>query len=1335
VFPRCSRRDNGNVVANGGAPDDRAVRVRLLGPFTVTSGGRTAGPWPRPSARRLCELVLLARGRRITRDLACEELFPDLDPYAAARSVSKALSMARSALAVLGTSLLEADLTHIWAAPAVQVDVDAHEQALRSALSAGPGQDRDDRLVAALAQDGELLADEPYTEWALRPRERLEALRQEARLTLARDRAKGAGRSAPDAVVQAWDACFEHDPACEEAAGALVRAHAAHGRRELAVRVYERCAAALDELGLRISPSLAEIFAAAEAASGPSASPAAGLASRELREELRPVSVLFAEVVAPSGAVRRLDPESLRDAVGVSLATMITEVEVLGGIVTSVSGGGLQAMFGAPAAHEDDPERAIRAAFRALAALTGTGAPALRIGVETGQALLGPIGGGATIGYGAVGEVVGTAAALQSAAMPGTALVGPVTHAATRHLFTWGTGAELALGAGANPLTATYLGSPLAVAAGREPGLGGSGQLVGRQAEMATLDAALREVIRGRGSFVLLTAEPGLGKTRLVLECRKRFLAWARPRGGRLPLWLEGRGTSYASATPFGLYQQLLASWVGVAADQPEQALRPALERALETTAGGADLFAPLARMMGLPAGAALGRMSAEEVRRTTFAALHSLISRLAAAGPAVLVLEDLHWADPTSVHLTSHLAGLVSELPLLVLATSRSDLTAPDRTVLDPAVLDPAVLDPAVLDPAVLDPAVLDLAVLDRTGPRPPVPVRRISLRRLPEAAERELALSLIGGAASQEVLDTVLTSVDGNPLFLEERLSSLIETKTLLRDRDSWRLGEVEDLVVPQALERLVLSRVDRLSPAARDAVRAASVLGTEFTLSQLTAVCGTTEPPREAVTELRIRDLIHEQPGQPEPTFRFRHALIQEATYNGLLRAERRLLHGRAAWALEAAALATGSADRLAEVAALLSHHFAAAGEDEPDLRYLELAGDHATAVFANAEAISLFRAAVAIVRSGRAGSRAAQAALLAKLANVLWRTARRDEARDAFTEALLAVDPADTPLRAHLLTRLGRLEMIDRHYQAAGKAFDQALVLLGEDPPAQDDTTIDQWLELTVDGLADLHAQLGESERAVAILETARPLVESGGRPARVYAFHHVLTRIRLLRNSYRVDEADIASMRAGLAAAELSDEEKDVGYATYFVGHLLLLHGDLTQAKGFLERSLALAERIGESILLGESMLGLAMIAVRRHDVDTVRSLVPRVRAAMPVMPWHEVNVTAFLAWLAWQDERPVEVIALAGQLVERADALGSQDLSHGWVGLWPLLASHLSQDDVPAAVAVAHWLLEPGQQQPPDELALALRAAVPGSEDTRDRLAAALALAHKHGYL
>ena len=214
------------------------------------------------------------------------------------------------------------------------------------------------------------------------------------------------------------------------------------------------------------------------------------------------MSVLFAEVATSSEALRA-DPEDLRQVVGEALTRVINEVEGLGGTVTSVSGGGLQALFGAPEAHEDDPERALRAAFRALSAQAPSvdeRPSVLRIGVETGAAVVGQIGAGARFEYGAVGAVVGTAAALQSVAKPGSALVGPVTRAAVEGLFEWGATEVVTQLAGAKPFVGSYLEQPKARAPSRQMRLGGRGPLVGRQAELSVLDAALRDAEGGMGS-------------------------------------------------------------------------------------------------------------------------------------------------------------------------------------------------------------------------------------------------------------------------------------------------------------------------------------------------------------------------------------------------------------------------------------------------------------------------------------------------------------------------------------------------------------------------------------------------------------------------------------------------------------------------------------------------------------------------------------------------------------------------------------------------------------------------------------------------------------------
>jgi class 3 adenylate cyclase/DNA-binding SARP family transcriptional activator len=1173
----------------------------------------------------LCELLLVSPGHRIRRDLACEALFGHRDQRTASRALSKALSMARAALTGLGEaggSLLAADRTHIWVAGPVEIDAEAEEEALAGALAMMAGNDRTRRLRAVLSgatAGDELLADEPDEEWARGPRERLAALRQEARLALARDLAPA---GIQDEVLAAWQSCLDHDPGCEEAAGALARAYLARHRPEQAARVLQRCRVALEELGLRLSPSLESAYAAAvspPASPAPvpavpvqpfpvqplSAQPAVGRAGP--REERRPVSVLFAEVAAPAGTAATRDLEALRESVGGVLAVVITEVEALGGLVTSVSGRGLEALFGVPAAHEDDPERAVRAAFRAVARTSP--ATVLRIGVESGPAVVGPAVGGTGTTYTAFGEVVNLAAALQSAARPGSVLVGPATRAAAGHLFAWDAPEKVILDPGTERVVASYLDAPRAQAGERRAALGGTAPLAGREEPMRVLSGALRELAGGRGSVVVLTGEPGLGKTRLVQEARARFIAWAGAGTGRIPQWVEARCTSYTSDTPYGLYRELLASWTGTSPDERPAIRLLALEQALQRLMGNLNLLPSLARMAGLPAtadqaSATRAKARSGQTQQMIFGAMRALVTRLVAVAPTVLVLEDLHWSDQTSLHLSWHLAELARDRPLLILATAR---TGPPHD-----------------------------------GPPVTATVRRVRLRPLAPAAARTLATSLIGEAA-ENVLDAVVSPAEGNPLFLEERLTALLDSRTLVRDQGEWWLRDTADPQLSQVLERLVRSRVDRLSLAAQEAVRAASVLGFEFQTAQLAAMLNAAPLPDmdgspagdpvpagdlgrsldPVLSELVASDLIHHrQPRGPQRAFVFRHALIQEATYLGLLRAERRAWHARAAAAIEVSVQG-----RSPEAAAVLGRHYARAGDDQRAVRYLEIAGDHATDAFANDEAISSFRAALELATGPGAAAVGPDTVvrLYAKLANVLWRTARHGETRQAFQDALAVAESATVVSalrRAWLYTRLGRVNLPDSRFDAAAVAFDAAEALLGADAGSGPDgdsasgdrAIVDQWLELMIDGRASMYGMLGDLDRAEAVLERARPLLEAHGTPARKTEYYRRVVLQGLARNGKRPSGGDIELSRRSLVFARQTGEDKDVAYAAHGLAFVLALHGDLAEARRNAELAVDTADRVGESFLLPAALTGLAVIALRQGDTGTARSTLDRVRA-------------------------------------------------------------------------------------------------------------------------
>ncbi|HXW80559.1 MAG TPA: AAA family ATPase [Acidimicrobiales bacterium] len=1287
-----------NRDAMGGAA--ARPQAKLLGPFSLSLGDLNAGPWVRPSARRVVELVLISPGRRIFREAAAEALFPQLGATEASNALRKALSLARSALSALGEEddgLLWAARDRIWASPDIAVDYEAHQGSLRAALALRPGPQRDEALSAALAEERTLMEDEPFVDWAMRPREALEALRQDARLCLARDRAQGYGHSAPDAVVEAWEACFCHDRTCEEAATALVRAYALQGRHSSAAETYQHCREALEDLGLRASAALEEVYVSY----APKASSAAGARVRHQRDELRLVSVLLVEVAGP-GTGHRLGPEDLRELVGGTLAEVIAQVEALGGTVTSVSGSGLAALFGAPESHEDDPERALRAAFRIVGGTeVANGALSLRAGVETGRAVVGPIVGASAGHYGAVGEVVGSAAA-QRAARPGSVLVGPATRGATETLFEWGPTEEVAVAPGSRPVSASYLGWPRARPlgpAGRPRRFAGGGPLVGREAELSLLCKALREATSGQGSVVTIVGEPGLGKTRLVNECRKLFMAWVGAASGRLPLWLEGRAASYASSAPYGLYQQLLAAWLGIAPEDGENVVSQALQRALKVLslgqAGDEDHLGLLTQMMGLQGQkrASAAELSPEARQRATFAAVRAVLAALVARGPTVLVLEDLHWADPTSLKLTHELCPLSTEGPLLVLMTRRPEP----------------------------DPGASDLESSTPAG----IVVHKLVLSPLPPQAEQELAQALIGEKVPEDIVASVSQNAGGNPLFLEERISSLLETGVLAKDDAGWHLGESFAGQVPEVLERLVRSRVDRLAPVARDVVLSASVLGAQFGVGAVGAVADVGTGLPDVVSGLCEGGLLAEVPGTSEPTYRFRHALIQDAAYKSLMKDQRRRLHAKAAWALEEAA-----SDRLEEVAAVLGHHYALAGDTQRAAHFLALAVDHAADAFANEEAITSARRALELLASGDGALSARAAAMWEKLGGLLWRVGRYEEARAAYLEGASAAVPDERLLAARCYAAIGFLGVqgLQHHDEALG-ALDAAEELLDEATEKDSDEWVDAWLSAQC-GRVELY-YWGDTKQAEAVLARERPIVEARGTPAQRARFYIHVGHVRARISRYRVDESIVSDFRAGKAAAhELEEFPTIVGahvahsvfargysltscWASWQLGFALWWNGDIDAALVEFDEALRAAGRTGDRLLEVLTRTFMTLAYFRQGNVRAVKEMAALLGdlASAMALPENVGVATGAMAWVAWKEGRLDEVETLAQQALESWES-SVRRYPVDWVCLLPLISVQLCAERYEEAIAAARRLLTPSQMRLPDELEAAVETAI-----------------------
>jgi ABC-type transport system substrate-binding protein/class 3 adenylate cyclase len=643
----------------------------------------------------------------------------------------------------------------------------------------------------------------------------------------------------------------------------------------------------------------------------------------------RIVTVLFADVVGSTAIGERLGPERSKFLFDEIVALIAREVRRFDGTVAQFTGDGLFALFGAPVGHEDDAERAVRAALAIQAAIAAYGEElrsgygvdlVVRVAVNTGPVVLTDEDEGAER-YNALGDTANIAARLQELAADGGIVVGPETERQVQLGFELESLGEVELRGLERPLHAA-----------RVTGARGPAQvravvpLVGRDSELAVLDDACQAIADGSGAIVSITGESGIGKSRLVVEARRRF-------GDRIR-FLEGRAGSYAENFPYWPVRDLLRDWLGIGVDAPEARIRLELKAALGGLPGGVESAYPfLARLLGLPleaeAEAALRELSREAVQQQTFAAVGDVVRGLAEARPLCIVVDDLQWADSLTLELVEHLLALTEEVQLGLVLIYRADRDRPSWRLGEHA------------------------------RANFPHRYREIELRPLPAGASRELAEALAETALPGALADLLAERAGGNPFFLEEALQDLIERGALRRRDGAWELADGQ-VAVPTLVQGALQARLDRLPQRTREVVSIASAVGRGFGLPLLERLL-----PREqvvpALSDLMRLDLIVEVSRRPAPEYRFRHGLVQEVAYGSLLEPARRSLHRRIGEALE-----TLYGESNESVYGPLARHFAEADEPERAARYLLAAGDAARAVYADHEAVEHYRRARTFLR---------------------------------------------------------------------------------------------------------------------------------------------------------------------------------------------------------------------------------------------------------------------------------------------------------------------------------------------------------------------------------
>jgi class 3 adenylate cyclase/tetratricopeptide (TPR) repeat protein len=647
----------------------------------------------------------------------------------------------------------------------------------------------------------------------------------------------------------------------------------------------------------------------------------------------RQLTVMFCDLVGSTALSTGMDPEDLRDVIASYQSRCSAAIRHYDGFVAKYMGDGILVYFGYPRAHEDDAERSVRAGLNIVEAMAelNAGVPrppgvelAVRIGIATGPVIVGDqIGEGTASETAVVGETPNLAARLQALAQPNQIVVSAATRAMLGDHFDLADLGAYELKGFAEPVPAWRVLSARDVesrfAATRT---GSAAPLVGRQEEMGLLLRAWDGSRHGRGQVVLIQGEAGVGKSRMVEGLREA--------SGKDRIWVAIHCSPFHTASAFHPIIEHLKRVFGW---QPEDSAQQHLAKLEAGLAGFKTLTLTesvrlLADLMAVPAPEDRYprlSMTAQQQRDATLDAIVAWLIETAERAPVLMAWEDLHWADPTTLETLGMLIEQAPTAPVLVVATYRPELTPPwpQRSHMTP-----------------------------------------ITLNRLERPEVETMVGHLAGGRPLPgEVVDHIVAKADGVPLYVEELTKAILGSGVLEARGEAYVLtGALAQLHIPETLQDSLMARLDR-APRLREVAQLGSVLGREFAYDMISALAGIEEEMLQSgLGQLVVDELLYQRGRPPRSRYLFKHALIQDAAYQSLLKRTRQQYHQQVAKLLE---------DRFPEVAStqpeLVAHHYTEANCPAQAIVYWHKAGAAAASRSANVEAIDQFRRGLELVEA--------------------------------------------------------------------------------------------------------------------------------------------------------------------------------------------------------------------------------------------------------------------------------------------------------------------------------------------------------------------------------